>query len=984
MAVEGLAELLLTALGLAAGVAVGAATVLEQCRARETCIASRRCVPLNRLVGCGFVTVADSAAASDYVVNPTCAPGEHFDFATGACALLRPYPDALNREAFGAADSASASERACGGWMRAREVQQVETMAAATHAAFQLSAEDALVDLSLRHRLPASNLARAVHRCVHEASGGAVEASARAAYVELRARVDAALAGAAAGRWARAAGALAGGGCSTGPAYVAYGLFSTGIQLTVDDNVLLLRSGLDTALARMGESEATQQAALAAHDLMQEQRRQVVLQSDVNGFLEGLYWDEPVPEQRSALPVAYTPSTYGLPQFLDVDAAGGDARALLLGAAAQCAQALPAMLPSTQTPVLSSRGSRQWARRARKKLPPAYLRVRLPEEASNEQKLHALSRAGARGIEVVAYELTSTSTLASTESDCVAASKSFFTEEADAVHFEQTVGAALYARLETLTSNVRAAVLAGIDGAVARSAFNATDDMRSCVASTFLRIPGAPRQTWAGRTVAAPYIAMRSNQTFFEIVVAQAHALLLERVTGLLRSERGFEEYWTDVGETLQRNALIYPMAEHGQMVVFLGMLQPPYAHPQYSDASLEARLGSVIAHEFAHCTVRARARALGERRPLTTDCARAVLASAADVVVGARRRAAAPLRRQHVHGGDGRRRGRRLARGRGPRALGGLAAALGTELVRAAAGRLPRDRRRGAPVAAAPRGRTCRHTGRFSGERFAITCVKRRTGGPGARAAMRAAKGYVHPRELRYAAASIGAASEGSRKLAAGEGHGPCNELNCVPWLVSLQSWRASPKANNCGLELVWIYTVIGIHVGAWLTAITMSILVVQRANDDATPEDPAEFVSLGSLLTISIAFLVLAGFWGTQFAVCCFGKIEGGFSKQRYGEQAMFPIVLISFISSGIQASIFFDGIAFLSSNLMQLQTKNSAASQDVKDVRAFTVVAVVFKFFLLSIQNSLQTFVAELEKPPMAMPMTSSTAALLPADA
>ena len=38
------------------------------------------------------------------------------------------------------------------------------------------------------------------------------------------------------------------------------------------------------------------------------------------------------------------------------------------------------------------------------------------------------------------------------------------------------------------------------------------------------------------------------------------------------------------------------------------------------------------------------------------------------------------------------------------------------------------------------------------------------------------------------------------------------------------------------------------------------------------ATPEDPAEFVAIGSLVTLTVAFLVLAGYWLVQCGECCF----------------------------------------------------------------------------------------------------------------
>lgn len=236
----------------------------------------------------------------------------------------------------------------------------------------------------------------------------------------------------------------------------------------------------------------------------------------------------------------------------------------------------------------------------------------------------------------------------------------------------------------------------------------------------------------------------------------------------------------------------------------------------------------------------------------------------------------------------------------------------------------------------------------------------------------MRAATGTGRPRELRYNAVRVGGtgaeAGGGHNNPAAGRGGGWCGELNCVPWLVSLQSWRAHGSTST--LEIIGIYTAIALHVGAWLTALSMSLMVVQKTNDDDTPEDPAEFVAIGSLVTLTVAFLVLAGYWLVQCGECCFcsGRPEygtGGFKKEIYAKHASYSPVMLSFISSGLQASVFFDGLCFLASTTVSIGTNASQAPQAVLDTRAFVVTGVVFKFFLLSIQNSLQVFVADLDK-------------------
>lgn len=107
--------------------------------------------------------------------------------------------------------------------------------------------------------------------------------------------------------------------------------------------------------------------------------------------------------------------------------------------------------------------------------------------------------------------------------------------------------------------------------------------------------------SWAGRIVAEPHAEFDSQDTVFEMVVKQASALLRERVEGVMTSTT-LAEHWIATSPTA-RNAFVYALADGGYQLIYLGMLVPPYASVHYSDRSLSVRLGSVVAHEFAHCS---------------------------------------------------------------------------------------------------------------------------------------------------------------------------------------------------------------------------------------------------------------------------------------------------------------------------------------------------------------------------------------------
>jgi hypothetical protein len=98
-----------------------------------------------------------------------------------------------------------------------------------------------------------------------------------------------------------------------------------------------------------------------------------------------------------------------------------------------------------------------------------------------------------------------------------------------------------------------------MDGPVARTAFNATEPLRDCVRNTATRVVGAPRGSWAGRSVTAPHARLASSMRVFEMVFEQAQALGTERVASTLASG-DVSEFWVTQDATVRNAYAVLPI----------------------------------------------------------------------------------------------------------------------------------------------------------------------------------------------------------------------------------------------------------------------------------------------------------------------------------------------------------------------------------------------------------------------------------------
>ena len=206
---------LFTALAFASALAVGMSVQREQCRVRDVCTRAGTCVASRNAVladyGCGFVALPRTSSAARASVRGIaearavasvrnasagarslwCAAGETLDPLCGECRMARPYPDALNRAAFGDQGAASASERACGAWIRSTPSRGPHAwyMSEATQMHYERDAAE-LVRGATRLSTPDllhSDMAAFVGRCRADGAAGAstVVADAQVAWWQL-------------------------------------------------------------------------------------------------------------------------------------------------------------------------------------------------------------------------------------------------------------------------------------------------------------------------------------------------------------------------------------------------------------------------------------------------------------------------------------------------------------------------------------------------------------------------------------------------------------------------------------------------------------------------------------------------------------------------------------------------------------------------------------------------------------------------------
>lgn len=607
---------------------VSAAGFGWSCLVRSWCEDDGTCAaPLQTegLAQCSFATVvplladllyhnATTSTSLQALTRGVCGVGERLHLSTisnaPTCMLLRPYPDALDAEVM---DPGADSDfmQACGAWIRGSvgidvEQQGVQYLAFADGSERIAAVRHAEAKLYDGARVATTNLGKFRAACQRTVLGGsaAVRAAGELAYEHLvtEAAIDTVT---------DSDSALASLGVLTGFYCDAPILF--GWELTTGGYVTSVRRGVAygsyvfaDALAVVRASGVLQAEAEAANAWVNANAMssRVATTGELLAVLRAAT-ERPVSDDALAdlTQYAFTPELDGFIHLLERNTSVYTdplplARAYLKGVAALCAFSLEALVDNVGYTVHGGGAARKWVDAANAERAPAAALGAL-KSPPNPEPLFEVEDGVERNASTVTLSQLVGAPAGDAQSACLTFTREMFPDDIDALHYELVISPTLYDRMETTVVSMRAAVAAVLrDYAPIRDSISDPDAIALDVENVRIRIPGAPRGTWAGATRPLPRATFGSGDGVFVMAAKQARAVYLDR-QGALAYDATDPCEGPSAYTALTQNAYIYPASRCSYYL--LGMSFRPYADEAYDDASLASRFGYIIAHELAH-----------------------------------------------------------------------------------------------------------------------------------------------------------------------------------------------------------------------------------------------------------------------------------------------------------------------------------------------------------------------------------------------
>lgn len=523
-----------------------------------------------------------------------CAPGMRQsvdDGGTLRCVRQLSYPDAMNTE-IQDPNGRTDHERHCGKWIDAGSIAYgVQKWAFFDEAATE-AAVDELVRVKGSSRLAISDVGKFRSSCRIMVSSNSAGAAASAAFNHLAPHVETSTLDAALG----SIGFLASHFCDA-VAQVGVGTTSRQFVILAMEGVVHAEIPLKTALYAVGEPRALREAAgafakrMAAYDVStlapttDAQTEHVVRGAYTGTFLDGYRGPDFIIGAATTNP--------SLERFVKAyeDLGSTAALAYLRGTAAVCALATRSVVVPEASNVLQAR-------------PVAAALGRFQtDEADRFEPLHveALTNASKFTLSSLSVSYAARQTAWSV---CLAAARRVFPDAFDKMAFDALVSPLLYARLETVSNTIREAAAVTLGENLIGNIFDSVDARNAAVAklrATQVRIPGAPRGSWAGvkREFHRPDFA--SNDGALVMMIKQARALFLDRLVPAVTQSNLCEHPPLFAGTA--RNAYLLLAPDAACSVLMPGLIVAPFAGERFDDRSLYERLGFVVAHEFAHVT---------------------------------------------------------------------------------------------------------------------------------------------------------------------------------------------------------------------------------------------------------------------------------------------------------------------------------------------------------------------------------------------
>ena len=608
-------------LGAALIVAVGGGVVhcleFQSCKGDGTCMKAMHWRSIEPM--CSFTTVV--TLEGDLLYNGSlgpvaslasstrgvCAPGERMGLdAAGdvTCVAFRSWPDALNHEVADP-DASSHHQKWCGRWLDAGNAWldgSPKYLSFHDEYAVAAAVRKAEAASFSSPRLASTDMGKLFAACSRTVLGGnhAIRSAATMAYdylLEGLASVNGSSASA-----LRAMGWLTSHYCET-PIFIIPTVASPSWKLTVRPGSSFTGDELAAALFVMGEKEQTQRLAKEAAKLVEDWAlpSPMLTTAQLAEVLAGAVGrdvdDADVQAAAAGADLVITPMMGGFAYISGLDN-GPAVQAYLRGLAAQCSLVLDNSLSgkaigAVYQPTLRARRQKPNATAlGRLELPPPIVCESLTKVASEEDLAGAAS---------TTWTQLRAAPIGDAAHDCTALARFVFPDRIDQQHHDLTVPPGLYGRLESLTATLRASVKSVVISPAFAGLFVSTLAVTSAVEGTVLRIPGAPRGSWAGVTRDLPSGDLKHSDGVFLVALKAARSMFQDRV-GLVFNGLGICD-GPPIYDALTPNAYIY--AWLGCSVLLLGMLRMPFADARYDETSLASRVGWVVAHELAHTSIR-------------------------------------------------------------------------------------------------------------------------------------------------------------------------------------------------------------------------------------------------------------------------------------------------------------------------------------------------------------------------------------------
>lgn len=533
-----------------------------------------------------------------------------------SCTPQYTYPNSIQTEIVDSTHSSSHSQRMCGTWI---DAGSAPTPFSANYWAFSgINQEtDAVREASLASvssSLSRTNIGKMAEKCEHTVLAGdmAILASAKDAYrhlltesgVDAVSDSDSAL---------RSIGNIVGHYCD-GPVSIGWTYASSGTSIgafsaTMYAGTRFSDTAIGEALQMVGEPNSVIEAAVSANS-------RVNAAADASIGYPTLSTLERVYEGASgrtdhgnvSLVYGYAKELSGFETVSDEDL--NAAKHYLKGVAATCSFVVSSSLNYvgyTALPSWSAAQRELKERRESKASITALGRLKRSNQHDKHDKhdiepMSEIDNATVHNATSATFSQLVSSSFSSADEQCSAYTTALFPDTIDAERFAIIYSAQMYQKLEIVTRRIQRGVAAVLreDERIRKVLVN-PDQVADDVEKVRLRIPGAPRSTWAGADRNLPFAFLDSKDSFFKMVLKQARAVFLDRQDKLVYEATDICE-GPSVMDSLTANAYITPSVHCSYYL--LGLSLRPFLDPSFDEESILSRWGYVVAHEMAHSTL--------------------------------------------------------------------------------------------------------------------------------------------------------------------------------------------------------------------------------------------------------------------------------------------------------------------------------------------------------------------------------------------